>query len=230
MVGRSAELGPGSELGRGGMRSKVLAAQMSSAAGIPTVIAAGHGEEVLGPILAGEAPRRGSRPTSTASPRSSCGSASASRSPGDCTWTRGRAGALVETGASLLGVGVERCEGRFDAGAAVELVGPDGVAFAKGIAGAGADELKGRPRGLRPSTATSWCSTEEGRLAESRVRDREVEQRFLRLCVQMIPGRAGGVRAREGEGIDAARDVVRVDMPLYQYDDQVSAEPPAVAS
>jgi len=53
-----------------------------------------------------------------------------------------------KTGASLLGVGVERCEGRFDAGAAVELVGPDGVPFAKGIAGAGADELTGRPRGL----------------------------------------------------------------------------------
>jgi hypothetical protein len=30
----------------------------------------------------------------------------------------------------------------------VELVGPEGVAFAKGIAGAGADELTGRPRGL----------------------------------------------------------------------------------
>src|SRR5439155_3433075 len=51
-----AELGAGSDLGRGGMGSKVLAAQMASAAGIPTVIAAGWGEDVLGPILAGEAP------------------------------------------------------------------------------------------------------------------------------------------------------------------------------
>ena len=48
----------------------------------------------------------------------------------------------------MLGVGVVRCEGRFEPGAAVELVGPDGVAFGKGIAGAGADELAGRPRGL----------------------------------------------------------------------------------
>ena len=45
-------------------------------------------------------------------------------------------------------MGVVRCEGRFEPGAAVELVGPDGVAFGKGIAGAGADELAGRPRGL----------------------------------------------------------------------------------
>jgi hypothetical protein len=31
---------------------------------------------------------------------------------------------------------------------AVELVGPDGVTFGKGIAGAGADELADRRRGL----------------------------------------------------------------------------------
>ena len=49
---------------------------------------------------------------------------------------------------SLLGVGVVRCEGRFDPGAAVELVGPDGVVFGKGIAGAGAEEIEGRARGL----------------------------------------------------------------------------------
>ena len=41
------------------MGSKVLSAQMASAAGIPTVIADGRGDIVLGPILAGEA--RGTR-------------------------------------------------------------------------------------------------------------------------------------------------------------------------
>ena len=40
-------------LGRGGMRSKVVAAEMAAAAGIPTVIA-GVGASVLGPILDGE--------------------------------------------------------------------------------------------------------------------------------------------------------------------------------
>ena len=56
--------------------------------------------------------------------------------------------ALVDKGASLLGVGVVRCEGGFEPGAAVELVGPDGAVFGKGIAGAGAEEIAGRPRGL----------------------------------------------------------------------------------
>ncbi|MBI4171684.1 MAG: glutamate 5-kinase, partial [Actinobacteria bacterium] len=41
VVAGTAELSGGSPLGRGGMRSKVLAAQMAAAAGIPTVIAAG---------------------------------------------------------------------------------------------------------------------------------------------------------------------------------------------
>ena len=143
-----AELGSGSELGRGGMESKVLAAQMASAAGIPTVIAGGHGDDVLGPILAGEA--RGTR--FAADDRGErafklwlrFGKPVAGRLHVD----EGARRALVEKGASLLGVGVVRCEGRFDPGAAVELVGPDGVVFGKGIAGAGADEIAGRQRGL----------------------------------------------------------------------------------
>ena len=145
----SAEIGAGTELGRGGMGSKVVAAQMAAAAGIPTVIAGGQGnDDVLGPILAGE--DRGTR-----------------FAPGDRSesafklWLRfgkpvagrlhvdeGARQALVEKGASLLGVGVVLCEGNFEAGAAVELVGPDGVVFGKGIAGAAAEELENRPRGL----------------------------------------------------------------------------------
>src|SRR5207342_3275089 len=51
---RDAVLAKASALGRGGMQSKVLAAEMAAAAGIPSVIAAGAGSSVLGPILAGE--------------------------------------------------------------------------------------------------------------------------------------------------------------------------------
>ena len=45
--------------GRGGMESKVAAAELAAAAGIPTVIAGGAGDDVLGPLVAGEA--RGTR-------------------------------------------------------------------------------------------------------------------------------------------------------------------------
>jgi glutamate 5-kinase len=135
-----ATLGDTSPLGRGGMRSKVLAAELAAAAGIPTVIAGGKGESVLEPILAGE-------------PRGTRFAAAERSEPAFKLWLRfgkpvrgriavdaGARRALVEDGASLLGVGVVSCEGGFEAGDAVELVGPDGVAFAKGIASVPARE------------------------------------------------------------------------------------------
>ena len=41
-----------------------------------------------------------------------------------------------------------KLEGRFAAGDGVEILGPDGAPFAKGIAGASSDDLRRRPRGL----------------------------------------------------------------------------------
>jgi glutamate 5-kinase len=139
-----AALGATSPLGRGGMRSKVLAAELAAAAGIPTVIAAGTGGSVLGPIVAGE-------------PRGTRFAAAERSEPAFKLWLRfgkpvrgrisvdaGARRALLEGGASLLGVGVVSCEGSFEAGDAVELVGPDGVAFAKGIASVPAGEAAKR--------------------------------------------------------------------------------------
>jgi glutamate 5-kinase len=139
-----AALGATSPLGRGGMRSKVLAAELAAAAGIPTVIAGGQGESVLEPILAGE-------------PRGTRFAAAERSEPAFKLWLRfgkpvrgriavdaGARRALVEDGASLLGVGVVSCEGGFEAGDAVELVGPDGLAFAKGIASVPAREAAKR--------------------------------------------------------------------------------------
>ncbi len=63
-----------SPLGSGGMRSKVVAAEMATAAGIPTVICNGLRAGALAAVLAGEreghALRRRARPATAAS---SCG-------------------------------------------------------------------------------------------------------------------------------------------------------------
>jgi glutamate 5-kinase len=144
----AAQFGSGSPLGRGGMRSKVVAAEMAASAGIPTVIAAGDGKRVLPAILAGE-------------PRGTRFTPGDARLPAFKLWLRygkpatgrvhvdeGAQRALVESGASLLGVGVASVEGRFDAGDVVELVGADGVVFGKGVAGAAASDLADRPRGV----------------------------------------------------------------------------------
>src|SRR6266540_3816708 len=54
-----AVIGAASDLGRGGMASKIAAARLAAAAGVPTAIASGRGRHVLVPIVAGE--RRGTR-------------------------------------------------------------------------------------------------------------------------------------------------------------------------
>jgi glutamate 5-kinase len=141
---RSAVLGPGSALGRGGMESKVSAAEVAAGAGIPTVIASGEGDGVLSGILGGRAP--GTR------------FAAAESAPAFKLWLRhgkrvkariavdaGAQRAVVSGGGSLLAVGVTGWDGDFRAGDGVELLGPDGAPFARGIASVDAAELTGKP-------------------------------------------------------------------------------------
>ncbi len=143
-----AELSSASGLGRGGMQSKVLAAEMAAAAGIPTVIAAGASSSVLGPILAGEPLGTRFRPAGQALSAYKLWLRFGKPVVGRLHVDEGARRAVVEEGRSLLAVGVESAEGSFEAGDAVELIGPDGAGFAKGLAGAGTAEIAGRPRGL----------------------------------------------------------------------------------
>lgn len=144
----AAELADGSPLGKGGMRSKILAAELAASAGIPTVIAAGTGADVLGPIVAGEP--RGTRfhPGDRAPSAFKLWLRHGKPVAGRLHVDDGARRAVAKDGGSLLAVGVVRVEGRFEPGDAVELVGPDGTAFAKGIAAAAAAELSRRARGI----------------------------------------------------------------------------------
>ena len=141
-------LGEGSPLGKGGMRSKILAAEVAAAAGIPTVIAGGMGADVLGPIVAGEPRGTHFRPDERAPSAFKLWLRHGKRVDGRLIVDAGARRAVIDDGASLLAVGVVCVEGRFEPGDAVELVGPDGKAFAKGIAGVAAPDLDGRPRGV----------------------------------------------------------------------------------
>lgn len=144
-----AVFGAGTVLGSGGMESKIVAARMAAGAGIPTVIAGGAGsEDVLGPIVAGEP--RGTRfaPEGPAQPAFKLWLRFGTPVVGRLHVDAGARRAVVEQGRSLLAVGVTSCEGRFDADEGVELVDPDGVAFAKGLSAAAADEIAARPRGV----------------------------------------------------------------------------------
>jgi len=145
---RAATFGARSTHGSGGMESKVAAAELAAGAGIPTVIAGGRDDGVLTGLLAG-------RPGGTRF------SAAPEPAPAFKLWLRhgkriggrihvdaGARRALVESGASLLAVGVSTTEGGFRAGDGVELVDHEGVVFGRGIASVDATELAGRPSGV----------------------------------------------------------------------------------
>jgi glutamate 5-kinase len=132
-----------SEIGRGGMESKVRAAEIAAAAGVQTVIASGHGAEVLEPVTSGSA--RGTWFAASEATQSAfkLWLRHAVRPAGRVAVDEGARAALVERGASLLTVGVMSVEGEFTRGDAVELVDAAGTPFAKGIASLGAHEIGG---------------------------------------------------------------------------------------
>jgi glutamate 5-kinase len=144
----SVELAGGTPLGKGGIRSKVLAAEMAATAGIPTVIASGLGDDVLLPLVAGE--RRGTHFVASERVPSAfkLWVRLGKRVAGRLVLDEGAERAVREQGASLLAVGVVACEGSFHAGDGVELVGPGGRVIGKGLASADAEELRRRPRGV----------------------------------------------------------------------------------
>jgi glutamate 5-kinase len=144
----SLEIGHrGSPIGSGGMRSKVVAAEMATAAGIPTVIANGNRDGVVAAAAAGE-------PVGTRFPGRPTGHSSfklwlkyAKPSAGRLGVDAGAARALREGGTSLLPVGIVDVEGEFDAGDAV-VVHHDGTTIGKGISNLAAAELR-QVRGLK---------------------------------------------------------------------------------
>ncbi|MHB8656458.1 MAG: glutamate 5-kinase [Solirubrobacteraceae bacterium] len=130
-----------SPLGTGGMRSKVVAAEMATAAGIPTVIAGGlRAGTILGAVR-GQA--IGTRFSAQASRFSSfkLWLKYAKPTRGRVTIDAGAARALREGGTSLLPVGVVEVSGEFDAGDAVE-VAYDAQTVGKGISNYSAVELR----------------------------------------------------------------------------------------
>jgi len=136
-----------SAFGSGGMRSKVAAAEMASAAGIPVVVCDGKAEGSF--LAAARGERVGTRfaahPERTPSFKLWLRYAKPSR--GRVVVDEGAARVLRERGSSLLPVGITDVEGEFAAGDAVEVVS-DGEVVGKGIANYSAAEL-GRIKGLR---------------------------------------------------------------------------------
>jgi glutamate 5-kinase len=136
-----------SPLGSGGMRSKVVAAEMATAAGIPAVIASGMRPGAITAAARGEA--TGTRFPAQAGRYSSFKLWLKYAKPvrGRVTVDAGAALALREGGTSLLPVGVVEIDGEFDAGDAVEVV-HRGAEVGRGISNYSAAELR-KVRGMK---------------------------------------------------------------------------------
>jgi glutamate 5-kinase len=152
-----------SPLGSGGMRSKVVAAEMATAAGIPTVIGSGFEPGLLGRAWGGE--RAGTRfaPQPVRQPSFKLWLKYAKPSRGAVLVDAGAARALREGGTSLLPVGIVDVEGVFEAGDAVDVrEGRAGDAVGKGISNYSAGELR-RVKGLKSAQVRAVLSraTEE---------------------------------------------------------------------
>jgi glutamate 5-kinase len=136
-----------SSLGSGGMRSKVVAAEMATAAGIPTVIANGQLAGTISAAVQGEQVGTTflARLDKVSSFKLWLKYAKPAR--GRVQIDAGAARALRDGGTSLLPVGVVEVAGDFEAGDAIEVICGD-QQVGKGICNYSSDELR-RVRGMK---------------------------------------------------------------------------------
>ena len=126
--------GSSSEVGSGGMASKLAAAKIARWSGVETVIADAARPGVVADALAG---RAGTGTIILARsrrlPARKLWIAYAVGSAGTLVVDEGARRAVVEREASLLPAGVMAVKGTFDVNGAVELASEDGEVFAKGL-------------------------------------------------------------------------------------------------
>ena len=133
-----------SPLGSGGMRSKVVAAEMATAAGIPAVIARGDERGALRAALAGEKSGTRFHPQVGKVSSFKLWLKYAKPSHGSIAVDEGAERALRERGTSLLPVGIVDVKGEFGAGDAVDVraAGDGRRPIGKGIVNYSAEELR----------------------------------------------------------------------------------------
>jgi len=134
--------GPGSEIGRGGMLTKVRAAARAAVSGADTVIAGGRESEVITRVAAGEAVGTRLRAAGDRLAARKQWLAGRLHSEGTIVLDEGAVRVLRESGRSLLPVGVTEVNGEFDRGALVTCVAPDGAEVARGLVNYSADEAR----------------------------------------------------------------------------------------
>lgn len=138
-----------SELGTGGMKSKLRAARLATAAGESVVMANGSLDGILDRVFAGEPVGTLFLPHGQDVPSWKRWVGYTARPTGKLVVDAGAQRALLEQGKSLLPVGVKAVEGEFRKGDVVSVCGETGQEIARGLSNyssADADRIRGRSR------------------------------------------------------------------------------------
>jgi glutamate 5-kinase len=134
--------GAGSDIGRGGMLTKVMAARRAARSGAHTVIASGHEPDVL--IMLAQGKATGTQllaETMTLAARKQW-LADHLQMRGNLTLDEGAVTALTVGGSSLLSIGVTRIDGNFERGEVVGCLDPAGKEIARGLVNYSAAETR----------------------------------------------------------------------------------------
>jgi glutamate 5-kinase len=125
--------GSRSTLGTGGMRSKIRAARLATAAGESVIIANGLRPGILDAIFQSEPVGTLFLPHGTTIPAWKRWLGYTARPKGRLLVDAGAVAAVTEKGRSLLPIGVVQVQGNFNKGDVVALCGPAGSEFARGL-------------------------------------------------------------------------------------------------
>jgi glutamate 5-kinase len=137
-----------SALGTGGMRSKLRAARVATAAGESVIMANGATPGILDAIFAGESVGTLFLPHGTSMPAWKRWLGYTAQPKGHLVVDAGARNAVQHKGRSLLPIGVVRVDGSFGKGDVVVLCDADGTEFARGLSNYSAADA-GRILGLR---------------------------------------------------------------------------------
>ncbi len=125
--------GSSSNVGTGGMATKVTAAKKAARFGVPTILAPGKQPGVITAAVSGQEIGTLFLPATDGLNRRKHWIAYTLRPAGKVLVDAGAQKALVEKGTSLLPSGITGVEGRFERGRCVRICGPDGTEIARGL-------------------------------------------------------------------------------------------------
>lgn len=131
-----------SDVGTGGMKSKIMAAKKVTAIGIPCIIAPGKRKQILTDIMAGKEVGTLFLPSADRLNSKKYWIAFTLRSRGRLIIDDGAKKALLDKGRSLLPSGIIAVEGDFTVGDPVSCVDREGGSIAKGLVNFSSDEIR----------------------------------------------------------------------------------------